>query len=88
MYYPRFICVPKLKYFDDFVTCLLRVTVKVNSLDSQIESLNLTSQGQGKTKKAAKKISAENMLSMIAGTNARAVVRGSLGYPSIGSLRF
>lgn len=41
--------------------------------ECQIESLNLTSQGQGKTKKAAKKISAENMLSMIAGTNARAV---------------
>ena len=53
--------------------------MKVNSLDSQIETLNLTSQGQGKTKKAAKKISAENMLSMIAGTNLRAVVRGSLG---------
>ena len=53
--------------------------MKVNSLDSQIETLDLTSQGQGKTKKAAKKISAENMLSMIAGTNLRAVVRGSLG---------
>lgn len=41
--------------------------------ECQIETLNLTSQGQGKTKKAAKKISAENMLSMIAGTNLRAV---------------
>ena len=51
-------------------------SVKVSSLDSQIETLNLTSKGQGKTKKAAKKISAENMLSMIAGTN---VVRGGLG---------
>ena len=53
--------------------------MKVSSLDSQIETLNLTSQGKGKTKKAAKKISAENVLSMIAGTNLRAVVRGSLG---------
>ena len=41
--------------------------------------MNLTSQGQGKTKKAAKKISAENMLSMIAETDHRAVVRERLG---------